>query len=145
MNRIFALIAIFLVAGCGGGKSEAEQAAPDGDPLAGTAWELQFVRRTSALPDVTVTAEFKEGRIGGKASCNQYFASYEVQGDSLRIGPAGVTKMLCPEPVMEQEDLFLAFLQDAKTFRIRDGRLEIFRSDGEALTFAPAPADQPKD
>ena len=143
MRTWIAVIAVIFLVGCGGRGGE--KSAEAGDPLANTAWELQFIRRTSALPDVTVTAEFKEGRIGGKASCNQYFASYEVKGDSLRIGPAGATKMLCPEPVMEQEDLFLKFLQEAKTFRIQDGRLEIFRTDGEALTFRPTPAGQPEE
>jgi len=143
MKRLIGVMVLLLLAGCGGKK--ASEAAADVDPLAGTAWELQFIRRTTALPDVPVTVEFKEGRVGGKASCNQYFASYEVWGDSLRIGPAGATKMMCPEPVMEQERIFLEFLQDAKTYRIAQGRLEIFRTDGQALTFAPATADPKED
>ena len=144
MTRIFGLIAILVLAGCGGGSGDGK-AAGGGDPLADTVWELRTIAKTAVLDDVAVTAEFKEGRIGGKASCNQYFASYEVKGDSLRIGPAGATKMMCPEPIMAQEDLFLAFLQDAKTFRIEGGQLHIARSDGETLTFAPAPTGQPKE
>jgi heat shock protein HslJ len=145
MTRFIGVIVILVLAGCGGGGSGADKAAGAGDPLADTAWELRTIAEAAVLDDVTVTAEFKEGRIGGKASCNQYFASYEVKGDSLRIGPAGATKMMCPEPVMAQEDVFLAFLQDAKTFRIVGGQLHIVRSDGGTLTFAPVPTGQPKD
>jgi len=144
MTRFIGVIAVLVLAGCGGGGG-ADKAAGSGDPLADTAWELKTIAEAAVLDDVTVTAEFKEGRIGGKASCNQYFASYEVKGDSLRIGPAGATKMMCPEPIMAQEDLFLAFLQDAKTFRIAGGELHVARADGETLTFAPAPAGQPKE
>jgi hypothetical protein len=42
-----------------------------------------------------------------------------------------------PEGVMDQELMFVGFLGDAKTFRFGDGGLQIFGSDGEALTFVP--------
>ena len=44
------------------------------------------------------------------------------------------TEMACldPEGVTEQETAFFAFMRDARTFRLE---LQIFRSDGAALTF----------
>ena len=48
-------------------------------------------------------------------------------------------EMACLEPAgaMAQELMFAGFLGDAQTFRFSDGGLEIFRLDGEALTFVP--------
>jgi heat shock protein HslJ len=145
MARTCALILTVLLAGCGGGKSGSEQAKAGGDPLAESAWELLALAEDPVLVDAPVTLTFSEGRIGGNAGCNQYFASYSVKGDSLRLGPAGATKKLCPEPIMAQEDRFLAFLGEVSTFRLRDGQLLIFRPDGAALVFTPAAAGQTED
>lgn len=130
MKILTVIATTLLLAGCGGGSGQA-----DGDPLAGTAWTLELPAGTKA----TVTVRFDEGRIGGKAGCNQYFASYEVKGDSLRIGPAGATKMMCPEPVMAVEDAFLAALADITTFKLTGGRLQLKRTGGEPLVLAAAP------
>ena len=140
MKTIPALMILLLAAGCGGGSNQA-----DADPLAGTAWSLAQLAQEVVPAEVTVTARFDEGRIGGKAGCNQYFASYEVKGDSLRIGPAGATKMMCPEPQMAVEDAFLAALQDVRTFKLVKGRLQLVRSGGEVIEFAAAAFTTPKE
>lgn len=134
MRSFPCLALILLVAGCGGGAGQT-----DGDPLADTAWVLEQLDGKAAATGIEVTARFAEGRIGGKAGCNQYFASYTVDGDSLRIGPAGATKMMCPEPAMAVEDAFLAALQDIRTFKASGGRLQLHGSGGAALTFTTAP------
>ncbi len=91
-----------------------------------------------ALADREATAEFAaDGQMGGNGSCNQYFATYTVDGDSLTIGQAGSTLMACmPEEVMAQEAAFLAALQSAATFAIDGEQMQIMNSDGETvLTF----------
>ncbi len=40
----------------------------------------------------------EDGKLSGSAGCNNYNASYQVDGDSLTIGPVASTKMACPEP-----------------------------------------------
>lgn len=109
------------------------------DPLDGTSWVLMAYRKTKPIPGTTITATFEDGRVHGSASCNSYSASYQVSGDTITIGAIALTMMVCPEPegIMEQETVFLEFMQDALTFRFIDGQLQIFRSDGEALTFIP--------
>jgi heat shock protein HslJ len=49
----------------------------------------------------------------------------------------GSTLMACMEPegIMEQEQLIMSFLSDAQEYRLDDGQLQIYRLDGEALTF----------
>jgi hypothetical protein len=101
-----------------------------GDPLDGTSW---------VLPGVSATATFEDGQVHGSGGCNTYSGAYEVRGDSITIGPLAMTEMACMEPegIMEQESLFMAHMSDAQTFALTDGQLQIFQSDGEALTFVP--------
>jgi hypothetical protein len=40
---------------------------------------------------------------------------------------------------MEQEAAFLGSLNQVERFELADGQLQLIRSDGEALTFVPAP------
>lgn len=85
-----------------------------------------------------VTAEFgADGRVGGNAGCNSYFAGYTVDGDALTISQAGSTMMACDPPeVMQQEADFLAALQSAATFSIDGEQLLIANAGGETvLTF----------
>ncbi|MFN2371051.1 MAG: META domain-containing protein, partial [Candidatus Krumholzibacteriia bacterium] len=104
-----------LLAGCGG--SSAGKASTAGtDPLAATAWSLTALPGAELPAAVAVTAQFHEGRLGGSAGCNRYLADYEVRGDSLRVGRAGITKMMCPDPQMAVESAFLAALADVATF-----------------------------
>jgi heat shock protein HslJ len=74
----------------------------------------------------------------GSSGCNTYTGSYRVKGDTITVGDLAWTLMAClePEGVMEQETLVMEHLSDAQTYRFVDGQLQIFQSDGEALTFA---------
>ena len=64
----------------------------------------------------------------GSARCNTYFGSYEVSGDRITVGDLGWTEMACldPEGAMEQEREYLDHLSNAQTFRLADGRLQIY-------------------
>jgi len=109
------------------------------DPVSGTSWVLMAYRKTKPIPGTTFTAIFEDGKIHGSAGCNSYGGSYQVNGDKITVSELGMTLMACPEPagIMEQEAYLLEFLGDAQTFRLANGQLQIFRSDGEALTFVP--------
>jgi len=39
-----------------------------------------------------------DGMVSGSTGCNNYSASYTLEGDALTIGPAAVTRMMCAEP-----------------------------------------------
>jgi len=107
--------------------------------LEGTLWTLDSYLNSEGesvdvLPDTRITLEFKDGKIGGRAGCNTYFASYEIEGDSLTVGVIGVTEMYCaPEALMTQEGEYLAALQSAALYRVVDDKLEIVNGDGETL------------
>jgi heat shock protein HslJ len=99
-----------------------------------------------ALSGTTVTLDFGDDRrITGSAGCNRYFASYEMKGTAITIGPAGSTMMYCDTPgVMDQESTYLALLSQAMTFTIEGDRLTVSDAKGTTiLTFVkpvpPAP------
>ena len=117
--------------------SAADPAASD--PLHGTSWVLVAYRKTRPIPGTTITAAFEDGQVRGSAGCNSYSASYQVSGDTIAVGEIAITEMAClePEGVMEQETISMEVMRDAQTFRLIDGQLQIFGSDGEALTFVP--------
>ena len=118
---------------CSGARSASD------DPLDGTSWTLMAYRKTRPIPGTTITATFEDGQVHGSAGCNSYGGSYQVSDDTITVGEIAITEMAClePEGTMEQEVMFVEFIQDAQTFRFADAQLQIFRSDGEALTFVP--------
>jgi heat shock protein HslJ len=64
-----------------------------------------------------------------------------VDGEKIVFRDVASTLMLCtgPEGVMEQEAAFLGSLNQVERYELADGQLQLIRSDGEALTFVPAP------
>jgi heat shock protein HslJ len=115
-------------------------AASAGDPLDGTSWKLAATAGKPALPGTNVTIKFEDGQAGGEAGCNGYGGAYEVDGEKLSFRDVVSTLMLCTAPggVMEQEAEFLGSLNEVERFELAGGQLQLFRADGEALTFVPA-------
>ncbi len=105
--------------------------------LAGTSWEVVAYNNgkqavVSVLGGTRVTAHFGEdGRVTGSAGCNQYFASYEIKGESISIALPGATRRHCAEPqgAMDQEARFLEALRSAATFRLEGERLALRTAD----------------
>ena len=122
---------VLMVAGCNGmGPAvPVDSATPGGVfDLEGSEWILVQLNGASLLPGTNITLSFEEGRAGGFAGCNAYGASHEVGGDgALSISLLERTLQAClePEGVMEQEDAYLAALQDAAAYRVAGDRLEI--------------------
>jgi heat shock protein HslJ len=111
--------------------------------LAGTAWEVMAYNNgkqavVSVLGGTRITAHYgDDGRVTGSAGCNQYFAGYEVEGESISIALPGATRRFCAEPegIMDQEARFLEALRSAASFRLEGERLALRTPDGAlALT-----------
>lgn len=126
MTSLFMVI----LASCGGSGK---------DPLEGTSWVLISYNKSNALPGTSITLSFQDGQVRGSAGCNSYGGSYQVAEDKIEVGALAITEMAClePEGVMDQETTFVQFMQAGERFQLQDGRLLIFRADGEALTFEP--------
>ena len=116
------LIVAISLAGCGESKSEIEDVK----------WVLTSYgepgNEQSPLSDTTVTAFFdsENGELTGNASCNSYFANYEVDGSKLSIPRNfAVTEMWCGDEKGEQESKFLEILPNAESFEVSGDKLTI--------------------
>jgi heat shock protein HslJ len=118
--------------------------------LEGTVWVLESYLNSEdvlvgPMPDSRATANFQDGQVGGNASCNSYFGSYELGDDGkLTVGAIGMTEMYCmPDELMAQEGDFLAALGRADSYLIAEDNLQIEDAGGkEILVFSalkPAP------
>ena len=109
------------------------------DSLEGTHWELYAYSKARPIEGSTITISFEDGQVRGSSGCNSYGGEYQVYGDKIEFRMLMSTLMACVDSaMMEQETTFMQFLGDAQRFEMIDGQLQVFRSDGEALTFIPA-------
>jgi len=121
------MFALFLAA-CG---------ASGGAELEGTSWKLVEIAGHPAVAGSNPTLSFEKGQAGGNGSCNSFGGAYEAGNGKLSFGPLMSTLMYC-ENTMEQETAYLAALQEAAGYEIRDGILLILDANGQvALIFEP--------
>ena len=53
-----------------------------------------------------------------------------MDGAKIKIGAAATTRMMCDEPIMQQEQLYLAALETAATYKVEGSKLELRTADG---------------
>lgn len=110
-----------------------------GDParlLVGPDWLVEDIGGASVPEGADLTLGFgTDGRVAGSGGCNRWFASFDLTGEVLGIGPPGATMMACAPPVMDQERRFFDALAKATGFDIgADGALILLGSDGALIT-----------
>jgi heat shock protein HslJ/membrane-bound inhibitor of C-type lysozyme len=76
-----------------------------------------------------------DGRVAGRASCNNYTAQYTLTGEGLTVSKAAGTMMACEPALMRQEQLFLDVLQNVRRFDLGpDGALILQTDDRRTIT-----------
>ncbi len=111
-------------------------AQPSG--LAGTDWRVTGYNNgkqavVSVLAGTTLTLAFDgDGRASGSAGCNRFTAGYSQDGETVTLGAAASTRMMCagPEGIMEQETQFLKALESVATGRLEGDSLELRTATG---------------
>ncbi|MDO9084845.1 MAG: META domain-containing protein [Anaerolineaceae bacterium] len=110
--------------------------------LAGTSWLASYVNTgesdgvvsSSGIQAAQQTLVFdNQGKISGNAGCNNYFGTYQVEGNTLTFQEIGSTKMFCGDGLMAEESAYLAALQEAATYKITGGSLQIYAADDTTL------------
>ena len=135
-----ASLIVALAMGCRGGNpqpdgGESPQPAPGaGGKLAGQEWSLTSLGGAPAEPGnggkpATLTFSDVDNKVSGFGGCNRLAGTYEVKGDSLRIGPLALTRMACPSG-MELETKLGAALDAVRSYRITGNRLDLMGETG---------------
>jgi heat shock protein HslJ len=101
------------------------------------------------LSQEPITLMFKEGKVSGFGGCNNYFSTYQIEGDRasetefyrlIMSDPFGRTFKACGN-LSQQEDQFLEYLGQVERYQINsDGELYLFyRHNGETgqMRFRP--------
>ena len=96
--------------------------------LSGTAWRLEDLAGTPVVANSEATLEFTEqGKVAGKGSCNSFFGTVTVSGETIQFGPIGATKMACLDAgISAQEGRYLKALQDAEGYTLEETTLLIY-------------------
>jgi heat shock protein HslJ len=124
MTRWISLaIAGILVTGCEGGGDDA------GGPgaLAGTKWRLVSWSNRSLDPSrYTITAEFSESNVSGRAAVNSYSASYQAGADgTFSVGQVQSTLMGGAPDAMQAEATYVELLRQARRYELLGGQLRM--------------------
>ena len=117
------VVAGALAAACGGDDDDA-----GGTALEGTEWTL--VSGVEAPEDAVPTLTLADGSANGFGGCNTFGGSYELDGDSITIGPLASTMMACEEAKSASEAAYLPALEAADAWAVENGEL-VLSSDGE--------------
>lgn len=90
------------------------------------------------FPDKHPTIEFKikEKQISGFAGCNQYHGQLILDDKYLKIVGVVATKMACP--VLDEEEEFLAILQEVEQYSIAENELSLWSGGQLLLKFKKA-------
>lgn len=93
-------------------------------------WELtEGTVDAEAIPLVDgfpITLLVTADGVGGRASCNSYFGSYDIDGSKIGFSELGQTEMACsPTETMDAERLYLGALTRAESFAIDGDTLRI--------------------
>jgi len=73
------------------------------------------------------------GEISGSGGCNNFFGTYELNGERLILGPIASTKKACFGPGMDQETAFFETLNNVHHISATHSELILYNIDNEVL------------
>lgn len=92
-------------------------------------WELTELRgqtfeKREGQKEGIIEFNMETGRFAGINTCNNFFGQYELmEGDRIKFGPAGSTRMGCPGN--ETEQTFMEVLNMVDNYSVEDGILSL--------------------
>ena len=99
-------------------------------------WVVEDINQGGIIDRSRVTLNFgNDGRVSGRASCNNYAGAYAVAGNRLTVSQLVTTRMACVGAMGQQESRFLQALENVSSFAVSDtGALILKAESGDALT-----------
>ena len=134
-RRLLLALLPLALAACHHGKSGTADVSPT---LLSRDWRLVGLA-SSAAPAATGPGASRRldphQRATGFTGCNRFSASYQIEGDSIRFDGFRTTRRACTQG-LEIETTFLRALEDARSYRVRGGELQLLADDRVLARFA---------
>ena len=74
-----------------------------------------------------------EGKLTGNNSCNNFFGSYVLSGQSIQLQPAGNTMKACVDALMAQEQRVMKAMPEVSQAKMSKGKLLLQDADNNTL------------
>lgn len=102
-------------------------------------YQLEWIGERPLIDNSHLSITFgSDGRAYGHAGCNHWFASYRLDGQQLSFSPPGSTRRLCAPALMEQEQRFLAALEQVQRWDFSSiEQLRLWPAAGKPLRLWP--------
>ncbi len=101
--------------------------------LENTRWKLVSVPGQDSLPtlekEVYIQFNKSDSSFRGYAGCNNMTGKFTMDGNKLTIGPAAMTRMMCPPANMKVEDLLTKTIHNTDRYNIKGQQLELKKGD----------------
>jgi heat shock protein HslJ len=98
--------------------------------------EIEGDKDIVVLNDKAPYLEFdlESNKIGGNATCNNFFTDYMLDGENITFGTIATTLMDCNEET-KQEYRFLQALERTESYKIIDNLLYLYEGKNSVLIF----------
>lgn len=102
--------------------------------LTDSTWIAEDIDGKGVIDNAQSTLVFgADGRVSGRAACNQYGGKVTLSGASMIVDQVFSTKMACTAPaLMEQETRFLEALQSTRSYCMDGTKLVLLDAAGTA-------------
>ncbi|WP_438863980.1 META domain-containing protein [Neptunicella sp.] len=106
-----------VLAGCASDPVTQDNA--DVTSLTGT-WRVEDINQTGVTDYAMLTMQFSEqGRVSGSTGCNRYNASLQTDNGNFVVANTISTRRACVPAIANQEQRFLAALNEAATYQLK--------------------------
>ena len=112
---------------------QAEKSVPTIGELSAVAWRPTHIAEMKLDGESELFVQFEaDGQLAGYGGCNRFHGTYQLNGNTISIGPLGVTRMACPSQIMSFEISFIDALQTAATVARAETRIALRNDQGQA-------------
>lgn len=84
--------------------------------------------------EIFILFDLGEQRVNGRASCNRFFGSFEIDEKKLSFSPMGATRMACPYDG-DWEKEFFQMLETVDSYTVKDHVLSFFSGEKTVAVF----------
>jgi heat shock protein HslJ len=110
-----------------------------GRGLEGPTWVVQEMSvdgtMTAPISGAPPFAVFEDGAVAGSSGCNSYSGTYQIEGDSMTIGPLASTLMACTAELLGQETFYFELLAQTDSYEVSGDQLTLMSGDTVLIRF----------